>query len=1187
MARIQVITPHTGSASEWSSATGVSASTSVVRTGAYSFSYSTGCNATGNAFLDTSSGSVFVSLWVYPTGSFHGGYLYIINSSGTTQATMTIQSNGTISISPAGGGIATTSTSLSFNTWAQIKVRFTKGTGSNATAEVTLGASTVTSTGGSSSVNPDHIGWQTVGSGTGYLSDIIVDNVEFASAGSKVICRQFVSTTPAYNAWTKSNGSTIDTVWNNTPSSSANYAVANSSGGVQTARVSAFSSTQSGKGSEVIGSSDTIGLVKAAIVGKRATGAARTHQVRVRFSSTDFDSVDWTGIGTSDAFTEFYPTCILASQTTGAGSTQSVYSTNPAAQTFTAAFGGHITRVSVNQNLPSNIVVQLRSGSPTGTVLATGTWDSVGVKSAFFSPPVTVTAGSTYAITFSVPSGSFNIYYNGASDAYSGGGMYVSTDSGSSYSPQNYDIWFNVYAIPSPAGLDTMEVGGVQGTGTLAQEFTIEDAWAIAEYTPSPNASVTLTGVQGSYGVTAPTIQGGAKASPSGAQASPGVTSPSITAAASVTLSQVSGSGTGVGTPSIQAGAVVSSPGVQASPGVGTVSVTTGGGSVDQNVPVAGVQGSSGVTAPAITAGSVLTLTGIQGSPGVGTVSQATTVNQTLTGIQGSAGSGVVSVSAGATITVSGVLASAGVSSLTIRAGGNASLTGTQGAVGAGTVAIQAGSTSTLTGVQANPGVTSPSITGTSSVTLSGVQGDASAGTVTGRAGASVTLTGVQATPGVTSPNVTGTAIISISGTASSSGVGSVTGQAGATSLISGIQGSATPGTLALSISSNIPVSGVPASPGVTSPSVITGLIAYVTGVQASPNLGTLEYLVTVNQTLTGVQGSAGIAAPSISAGSTSQVTGVQGAPGSGTVTVSAGSTNQISGVQGIAGVSGPAVSGSSTASISGVQGSYGSGTATVLAGSNSNLSGVQGSPNLGSPGFQISSTCQISGVQASSGVGSVSATTTGEVLANITGVPASPGLGALGFSVTSNVSLGPGVQASPGVSTPATSLSTYPGISGVQGLHGVSSPLVSGGSITALSGITGTPGSGDVTVNTTISGGVNADVSGVYASPGVGDLAVSGTALVWLDPVYAYPGVGVAGFSGLVSTGIQGIQGLAGVTAPQVPGSQPIGFTVFLRGTLTSYPEVRSATPLPIQSLSSTLEYRVAIPEPDIPSPN
>jgi len=99
-----------------------------------------------------------------------------------------------------------------------------------------------------------------------YIDDIVVDDAALPG-DARVISRQFISTTPVGNDWEKSSG-TIDTVWSDTPFNLASYARTYLSSTLQTARVSPFSATQTGKGSGVIDSNDVILGWSHGVVGK-------------------------------------------------------------------------------------------------------------------------------------------------------------------------------------------------------------------------------------------------------------------------------------------------------------------------------------------------------------------------------------------------------------------------------------------------------------------------------------------------------------------------------------------------------------------------------------------------------------------------------------------------------------------------------------------------------------------------------------------------------------------------------------------------------------------------------------------------------------------------------------------------------------------------------------------------------
>lgn len=121
---------------------------------------------------------------------------------------------------------------------------------------------------------------------TAYVDDVAWDDAAFPGKIS-VVARQFVSTTPTYNAWTKSNASTIDTVWNDTPFSATTYASTLTASAAQTALISTFASTQTGHGSGTLGSYDTIKGVKTGIVAKTASTTSQPTVVDSQSNATN------------------------------------------------------------------------------------------------------------------------------------------------------------------------------------------------------------------------------------------------------------------------------------------------------------------------------------------------------------------------------------------------------------------------------------------------------------------------------------------------------------------------------------------------------------------------------------------------------------------------------------------------------------------------------------------------------------------------------------------------------------------------------------------------------------------------------------------------------------------------------------------------------------------------------------
>lgn len=83
-----------------------------------------------------------------------------------------------------------------------------------------------------------------------------------------VIARQVIAGTPTNNAFTKTGGTNIVDVWNNTPFTTATNANSGTANAAQTALAALFDATQAGHGSEVIAASATINAAWVAAVAK-------------------------------------------------------------------------------------------------------------------------------------------------------------------------------------------------------------------------------------------------------------------------------------------------------------------------------------------------------------------------------------------------------------------------------------------------------------------------------------------------------------------------------------------------------------------------------------------------------------------------------------------------------------------------------------------------------------------------------------------------------------------------------------------------------------------------------------------------------------------------------------------------------------------------------------------------------
>lgn len=120
-----------------------------------------------------------------------------------------------------------------------------------------------------------------------FWDDIRIDTASLTPPGAgQIIARQGVAGTPTYDTWTKTGLATAALCWSETPFSATNNCNSSTSAAKQTMNVAPFSSTQSGHGTQVVGSGDTINAVKVAMIAKTASGDA-TGQILRRVNGTD------------------------------------------------------------------------------------------------------------------------------------------------------------------------------------------------------------------------------------------------------------------------------------------------------------------------------------------------------------------------------------------------------------------------------------------------------------------------------------------------------------------------------------------------------------------------------------------------------------------------------------------------------------------------------------------------------------------------------------------------------------------------------------------------------------------------------------------------------------------------------------------------------------------------------------
>jgi hypothetical protein len=299
---------ETGDASEINTLAGGSVQGSVVNSGAYALKQNNGGLSTLFA-TSPSLSTLGLSYYVKVSQDFVNiTYLAQFNSGGNPQITITYDgSSGHLSIGAnAALGLAAQTPGNFFNSgiWTLVRVAYdaTAGGVVKVWVDNTLWINTTHSIAGSAI---DSISVSGLASPHEfYYDDFVLYDSAAQPANARVIARQFISTAPSYDAFTKSTASTIDTVWNETPFNATNNASSGTSGAAQTAYVASFSTTQTGHGSQTIGANDTIVGAKVGLVAKTSatTSGGALASIRRRIGSSDTD----TGITltTGDAYYE-------------------------------------------------------------------------------------------------------------------------------------------------------------------------------------------------------------------------------------------------------------------------------------------------------------------------------------------------------------------------------------------------------------------------------------------------------------------------------------------------------------------------------------------------------------------------------------------------------------------------------------------------------------------------------------------------------------------------------------------------------------------------------------------------------------------------------------------------------------------------------------------------------------------
>lgn len=297
---------------------GSSAQTSTVKTGAYAF------KVAGTACVLKSGLSVTQSViraYIQPTSAAADVF---IEGTPTNRAILTVTAALKLQLHDGGStlGLASTTgtTVLTAGVWYLIEMALDLAAGGvvkawiNGNLELNL-----THTNDVSATPTERYKI----TGAANPNEYFFDDIRFDTGGvteigrGQCIARQGTTGSPTNDAWTKNGAATAALCWSNTPfSTSTNCSTATASA-AQTMFIAGFNATQSGHGSEVLGSTDTINATKIGLVGKTSNATTDgADSIRRRVGGVNTDQAI-TAFTTSDAYREILATLTYANLTNG------------------------------------------------------------------------------------------------------------------------------------------------------------------------------------------------------------------------------------------------------------------------------------------------------------------------------------------------------------------------------------------------------------------------------------------------------------------------------------------------------------------------------------------------------------------------------------------------------------------------------------------------------------------------------------------------------------------------------------------------------------------------------------------------------------------------------------------------------------------------------------------------------
>jgi hypothetical protein len=261
---------------------------STVRTGNYADQVAAiGSQLTGNAFLAATQ-SVIRGYLQVPALPGAPTSLITESTAGTNRLRLRFNASNNLQITDLGVtlGLTTTAGTATFNTGQWYRIEMALDLAASGVVKVWVDGTLDISVTHTNDVSASLTGAYTIHGAASpnqyFWDDMRIDKGGVAAIGAgQCIARQGKAGAPAFDTWTKTGLATAALCWSETPFSATNNCNSAVSAAKQTMLVEKFSITQSGHGSQVVGSSDTVNACKTAFIMNTVSGDATGAIIRI------------------------------------------------------------------------------------------------------------------------------------------------------------------------------------------------------------------------------------------------------------------------------------------------------------------------------------------------------------------------------------------------------------------------------------------------------------------------------------------------------------------------------------------------------------------------------------------------------------------------------------------------------------------------------------------------------------------------------------------------------------------------------------------------------------------------------------------------------------------------------------------------------------------------------------------